>query len=130
MKVEQKATFTPAHTERQIRDKKLLWLEEDALLAASEYGEKFDNADEKVPVVIVEELNEVPTAQDKEQRKQRELPLTKMSSDFINPSITPETHLVYALTWASLAAIGSVMTFKKFRGSLKKTTALNKVTKS
>ena len=104
------------------------------MLAASEYGEKFDNADEEVPVVIVEELYKVPTAQEgkhnKEQGKQRELPLTKMSSDFINPSITPETHLVYALTWASLAAIGSVMTFKKFRGNLKKTSALNKVTKS
>ena len=73
--MERKATFTPDHTERQIRDKKLLWLQEEALLAASEYGEKFDNADEEVPVVIVEELYKVPTAQEgkhnKEQGKQR-----------------------------------------------------------
>ena len=43
--VEKKAAFTPTHSEQQIKDKKIMWLDENALLVASGYGEKFDEAE-------------------------------------------------------------------------------------
>ena len=138
--VEQKARFSPQHSEELLKNKRLLWLEENSLIAASEYGDRFEKISEdekeKVNAIIIEELYELPLIKDdKESRTtekppKRMLPLAKMSDDFINHSVSPETHMVYAITWASLATIGSAMTFQKFRGgssNLKK--AAKRVTK-
>ena len=132
--VEQKATFTPAHSKDQIANRKLLWLEHDALVEASAHGDYFNNITEKIEAVIIEELYEnFHQKEDEEKGSQttqapsrRELPLAKMSDDFINPSVTPETHMVYALTWGLLALIGSFMTVQKFRGNPSKAMKLKK----
>ena len=132
--MEQKATFTPAHSKEQIANRNLMWLEHDALVAASEYGDYFNNANEEIGAVVIEELYQTPQGIEDEEKgnqtsqatSRRELPLTKMADDFINPSVTPETHMVYALTWALLAILGSVMTLQKFRGSSKKAVRLKK----
>jgi len=96
---EKHGTFSPVNNPQS---RKLLWLEPAALLHGA--GEN-----PSLPVVLLEsiELDDAPITN---------YPAARRAKHLGTQYITPMTHLVYAVTWFSLCAAGSMMTYSKFRG--------------
>ena len=100
---EKKTYFAPVNND--IADKKLLWLEKEALVKATQY--EIGDSDD---LVIFDEISVINTSSEV-----KSYPIRKKVKDFSEYSVAPVTHLVYSVTWFSLCIAGSIMSYYKFR---------------
>jgi len=114
---EKAGTFAPKNDPKS---KNLLWLERKAILN----GTTMTSLD--YPAVLAECVNENEeektadkTPFDKKQKSGvvQKFPFAKHLSDLQDQYVTPSTHIVYAVTWFSLAVAGCLMTYSKFKGN-------------
>jgi cytochrome oxidase assembly protein ShyY1 len=96
-------TFSPEH---DANSKQLLWVDLPALARA--VGAVTPAG--KLPVLL-----EVAVPNDGVFCEDCSLPTPKRISDIEQLYVTPETHLMYAATWYSLAAFASGLTYMRFR---------------
>jgi cytochrome oxidase assembly protein ShyY1 len=100
---QQANTFSPEH---DASSKQLLWVDLPALARA--VGAVTPAG--KLPVLL-----EVAVADGASLCADCSLPTPKRISDIEQFYVTPETHLMYAATWYSLAACASALTYVRFR---------------
>ena len=99
-------SFSPVNDPKT---RKLLWLEPAALLQAASEASAASAPDGQASMVIMEIVapDDEPVAS---------FPAARRMKHLGQSYITPMTHLVYAITWFSLCAAGTAMTWIKFRG--------------
>ena len=109
---EKQGSFSPVNN---VESRKLLWLEPAALRRACgsilEAGAGAGGAEAlTAPLVLLEvvEPDDQPVTS---------FPVARRMKHLGEAYITPMTHLVYAVTWFSLCAAGTAMTYYKFRRS-------------
>lgn len=100
---EKKNTFTPVVDEKALKSRTLLMADEESLLKGTQLSQKVD----KVILLEVIQPDNIPLS--------LPYPVARRFQQVSEPSVTPITHLTYAVTWYSLAAVGMFMTYKKFR---------------
>lgn len=99
---EKSSTFSPVNSPKT---RKLLWLEPAALLQATGYAS--ETSTPVVPIILeAVEPDNVPVTS---------YPACRRVKHLNDQYITPMTHLVYATTWFSLSAAGTVMTYYMFK---------------
>lgn len=93
----------------------ILWLEMPALLR----GSGFDSTIAPEDVVL---LDAFTVYDEQSNASNTTAPYAKSQEDFLGQqqSVSPETHVAYALTWFSLAAAGLFMTYRRFRPPAKR----------
>lgn len=100
---EKPSTFSPVNSPKT---RKLLWLEPAALLEATGYNAS-DASTSVVPIILeAVEPDNVPVTS---------YPACRRVKHLNDQYITPMTHVVYATTWFSLSAAGTIMTYYMFK---------------
>lgn len=100
-KIEKPRYLTPKHSIDQIDERKLIWMDREALEEASEtYGQS--------PLLVTE------TSSSTEDGEEREVsfPVRPKADTVGDFTVLPSTHAGYAVTWFSLSCAGMVMTRK------------------
>ncbi|KAG5192358.1 SURF1/SHY1-like protein [Tribonema minus] len=97
--------FSPKHEPGM---RKLMWVDLPTLALAAGLAANTLSAD-KLPVLMDAAL------EDSEPFSRGESPVPKRISDIDQFYVTPQTHLMYAATWYSLAAFATAITYARFR---------------
>lgn len=92
-------SFSPVNDPK---NRKLLWLESAALLEATGTPSTTE------PIVVLEVI-------EPDNKAVTSYPAARRVKNLSEHYVTPMTHLVYAFTWFSLCAAGTVMTYVKFK---------------
>lgn len=96
---EKSGSFTP---ENKPISGKLFWLEPAALLINNK------DKDSNTAAIILEVIED-------DDKLMTNYPVARKSKYLDHHHVTPVTHIVYAVTWFSLAILGSYMTYLKFK---------------
>mmetsp|Transcript_9345 Transcript_9345/g.14078 ORF Transcript_9345/g.14078 Transcript_9345/m.14078 type:complete len:274 (-) Transcript_9345:130-951(-) len=104
---EKKNRYSPEHDVKSIKNNKLIWVDLEAMKKLMKIEDD---------VLLVDQLEEKCSEVDSEGLF---VPIKKSASDVLDFYVMPETHLMYAATWFSLAGFASAITFIRFRKKLK-----------
>ena len=88
---------------------KMFWLEEESLNKLISPDTEINNSVAYVEDISLDDTNSSPPS------RNTEFPIKNSIKNVMKPTITPMTHLVYSVTWFSLAFAGAFMTYTKFK---------------